>query len=150
MRRLVTTASFLLLLSSSVLAAPIYKWVDAQGVTHFGSEPPSNQTAQSIDTNTFQPKPAEKTAAQIAAEDAQASAKTQADIERKVRQQVAAEEAELKKYCEDMRYNLAQLENNPRVLAEVNGTPTRLTEEQRQARITEIKQAISERCATIK
>ncbi|HHX34344.1 MAG TPA: DUF4124 domain-containing protein [Gammaproteobacteria bacterium] len=150
MRRLVTTASLLLLFSSSVLAAPIFKWVDAQGITHFGSEPPVNQKVESINTKTFQPQLPEKSAAQIAAEEAKQSSKTQAEIDREVRKKIAEEETALKKYCSDIRYNLAQLENNPRVLADVDGTPTRLSEEERQARITEIKQAINERCATIK
>lgn len=149
MRRLITTASLLLLFSSALPAAPVYKWVDAQGVTHFSAEPPVNQKSESINTNSFQPKVAEKTAAQIAAEETQASAKTQAEIDSEVRKKVAKEEAALKKYCSEIRHNLAQLNNNPRVLAEIDGKPTRLSEEDRQARITEIKQAITERCTTV-
>lgn len=149
MRRIITTASLLMLFSSALLAAPVYKWVDAQGVTHFSAEPPANQSAERISTKTFQPKVPEKTTAQLEAEQAQSSAKTQAEIDREVRKTVAAEEAELKKYCTDIRYNLAQLQNNPRVLTEVDGKMTRLKEEERQARITEIKQKITERCATI-
>lgn len=150
MRRVLTTASLLLLFSSTLLAAPVYKWVDAKGVTHFGAEPPANQKAQSINTNSFQPKVPEKTAEQVAAEKAQASAKTQSEIDREVRKEVAEEEKALKEYCSKIRNNLAQLENNPRVLAEVDGKPTRLTEEERQARITEIKKSIDERCTSIK
>ena len=150
MRRAITTASLLLLFSSSLLAAPVYKWVDDRGVTHFSAEPPVNQKAESIKTNSFQPKVPEKTAAQIAAEEAQASARTQAEVDREVRQKVAEEEAALKKYCSEIRHNLAQLESNPRVMAQVDGQPTRLTEEERQARITEIKKSIEERCATVK
>ncbi len=150
MRRVITTASLLLLFSSSLLAAPVYKWVDDRGVTHFSAEPPVNQKSESIKTNSFQPKVPEKTAAQIAAEEAQASARTQAEVDREVRQKVAEEEAALKKYCSEIRHNLAQLESNPRVMAQVDGQPTRLTEEERQARITEIKKSIEERCATVK
>ncbi len=150
MRRVITTASLLLLFSSSLLAAPVYKWVDDRGVTHFSAEPPVNQKAESIKTNSFQPKVPEKTAAQIAAEEAQASARTQAEVDREVRKKVAEEEAALKKYCSEIRHNLAQLESNPRVMAQVDGQPTRLTEEERQARITEIKKSIEERCATVK
>ncbi|MCO2272409.1 DUF4124 domain-containing protein, partial [Pseudomonas aeruginosa] len=36
MRRMILPASLLLALSSFAMAAPIYKWVDAEGVTHFG------------------------------------------------------------------------------------------------------------------
>ncbi len=149
MRRLITTASLLFLFSSLALAAPIYKWVDAQGITHFGSEPPSGKSVERVSTHTFQPPPPEKSAAQLAAEAEQASSKTQEQIDREVRQQVAEEAAALKKYCASVRHNLAQLENNPRVLAEVDGKPTRLSEEERQARIAEMKQAILERCSDI-
>jgi hypothetical protein len=149
MRRLITTASLLLLFSSLALAAPIYKWVDAQGVTHFGSEPPSGQSVESVRTNSFQPPLPEKSAAQLATEAEQASAKTQAQVDSDVRKQVAEETAALKKYCASVRHNLAQLENNPRVLAEIDGKPTRLSEEERQARIKEMQQAITERCTNI-
>lgn len=150
MRRVISTASLLLLFSSALLAAPVYKWVDAQGITHFSAEPPANQKAESLNTNSFQPKVPEKTAAQIATEEAQASAKTQAEVDREVRKKIIEEEAALKKYCNDIRHNLAQLENNPRVMAQVDGKPTRLREEERQARMTEIKNTIKERCAAIK
>lgn len=149
MRRIITTASLLLLLSSLALAAPIYKWVDEQGITHFGSEPPSGHQVERVSTNTFQPPMPEKSAAQLAAEAEQASSKTQAQIDREVRKQVAEEAAALKKYCANVRHNLAQLENNPRVLAEIDGKPTRLNEEERQARIAEMKQVIRERCTNI-
>ena len=149
MRRLITTASLLLLFSSLALAAPIYKWVDAQGITHFGSEPPSGHQVERVSTNTFQPPLPEKSAEQLAAEAEQASSKQQAQIDRDVRKKVAEEAAALKKYCANVRHNLAQLENNPRVLAEVDGKPTRLSEEERQARIKEMKQAILERCSNV-
>ncbi|WP_153606058.1 DUF4124 domain-containing protein, partial [Pseudomonas aeruginosa] len=41
MRRMILPASLLLALSSFAMAAPIYKWVDAEGVTHFGAQPVS-------------------------------------------------------------------------------------------------------------
>lgn len=150
MRCFITTASLLLLLSSSLIAAPIYKWEDAQGVTHFGSEPPANQTAESINRTSSTPKPSQKTAAQVKAEETQTSADIQAEIDREVRKQVAEEEITLRKYCTEVRYNLSQLENNPRVLAEIDGKPTRLSEEERQARIAEMKKIISERCVDVK
>lgn|SRR5690554_183633 len=147
MRLLITAVNILLLLSLPVSAAPIYKWVDEQGVTHFASEPPTDQKAESINKQTFRPTPPPKQAAPSTATSSPNSSKTQAEIDREVRQQVAEETAALKKYCAQVRYNLAQLENNPRVLAEVAGETVRLSEEERQARITELKETIAERCA---
>ncbi|MCO3773978.1 DUF4124 domain-containing protein, partial [Pseudomonas aeruginosa] len=45
MRRMILPASLLLALSSFAMAAPIYKWVDAEGVTHFGAQPPQGAQA---------------------------------------------------------------------------------------------------------
>lgn len=145
----ITVSSISLLLSISAFAAPIYKWVDAQGVTHFASEPPPNQTAESISRSTFQPTAPLNPTLQPALDGTAEDSKTQADIVREVRQQVAEETAALKKYCAETRHNLAQLENNPRVLAEVDGKTIRLSEQERQARITELKETISERCTPI-
>ena len=67
-------------------------------------------------------------------------------IDEKVKKEVAAKEAERKQYCEKMRTNLAQLENNPRLREEVNGEVRRLDENERQKRIAEAKKAIAENC----
>ena len=67
-------------------------------------------------------------------------------IDEKVKKEVAAKEAERKQYCEKMRTNLAQLENNPRLREEVNGEVRRLDEDERQKRIAEAKKAIAENC----
>ncbi|WP_148051299.1 DUF4124 domain-containing protein, partial [Pseudomonas brassicacearum] len=40
MRTLFFTAGLLIALSPLCMAAQIYKWVDAQGVTHFDALPP--------------------------------------------------------------------------------------------------------------
>ncbi|MNF77850.1 hypothetical protein D3C84_600030 [compost metagenome] len=67
-------------------------------------------------------------------------------IDEKVKADVAAQEAERRKYCETIRTNLAQLQNNPRLRAEVDGEMRRLGEEERQSRIKDAEKAISENC----
>jgi hypothetical protein len=64
----------------------------------------------------------------------------------KVKKQVAAEEMRRKDYCDQQRTNLAQLQNNPRVREEVNGEFRRFTEEERQARIAEVKKSLEDTC----
>jgi hypothetical protein len=133
MRRMILTSSLLLALSASAMASQVYKWVDAQGVTHFGAQPPQGQQATTI--NTAVPQTFESIADP-----------EQAAIDEKVKQEVATQEAERKQYCQTVRTNLAQLENNPRVRVEVDGEVRRLNEEERQQRIGEAKQAIAENC----
>jgi len=134
----------LLALCGNVMAAQVYKWVDAQGVTHFGAQPPQGQQVETVNTVTAPAKPAAKP--DTSAPDETGSETDQNSIDRKVKQQVAAQEAERKRYCESMRTNLAQLQNNPRVRVEDNGETRRVTEEERQARIAETRDKIAEHC----
>lgn len=143
MRRMILTSSLLLALSASAMASQVYKWVDAQGVTHFGAQPPQGQQATTINTAAPPPKTAEPAAAPIFESIADPE---QAAIDEKVKQEIATQEAERRKYCQTVRTNLAQLENNPRVRVEVDGEVRRLNEEERQQRISEAKQAIGENC----
>ncbi|MDA7089138.1 DUF4124 domain-containing protein [Pseudomonas sp. SA3-5] len=143
MRRMILTSSLLLALSASVMASQVYKWVDAQGVTHFGAQPPQGQQATTINTAA----PPAKTVESVATPTFERIADPeQAAIDEKVKQEVASQEIERKKYCETVRTSLSQLENNPRVRVEVDGEVRRLNEEERQQRISEAKQAIGKNC----
>ncbi|WP_341961988.1 DUF4124 domain-containing protein [Pseudomonas sp. RC10] len=125
--------------STASQAAQIYKWVDAQGVTHFDAQPPVGQSAQELETQkavTPPPPPPVRTE----------SSQEQQTVDAKVKKQIAAQEAKRKEYCETQRTNLAQLQNNPRVREEVNGEFRRFTEEERQARIAEVKKSIDDTC----
>ncbi|BCD84797.1 hypothetical protein PSm6_12040 [Pseudomonas solani] len=162
MRRIILTGSLLLALSGSVMASQVYKWVDAQGVTHFGAQPPQGQDATSVSTGaaqpkevkpTFenpypvQPKAEEKAATPAPAKPGKASSdEQQKALDEKVKSDVAKQEAERKKYCDTMRTNLAQLQNNPRVRVEENGQLRFLGEEERQAKMAETKKSIDENC----
>ena len=141
MRRSLIASALIVLMSTPVMAAQVYKWVDAQGVTHFGAQPPEGQQATSVNT-TIAPAPAAIPAKlpQVGVDEEQQA------IDEKVKKEVAAKEAERKQYCEKMRTNLAQLENNPRLREEVNGEVRRLGEDERQKRIAEAQKAITENC----
>ncbi|WP_028240363.1 DUF4124 domain-containing protein [Stutzerimonas azotifigens] len=141
MRCRILASTLLLALSTGVSAGQVYRWVDAEGITHFGSQPPEGQVAQPISTvtRTYQP-------GMPVVPDAPAADAEQERIDREVKGQVAAREAELKQYCETLRTNLAQLKNNPRVRVEENGEMRRLGEEERQARIGETEHRIDTDC----
>lgn len=146
MRRMIITSSLLLAMSATAMASQVYKWVDAQGVTHFGAQPPQGQQATSVNTATPPPKPAPVETPKAAPTFESIADPEQAAIDEKVKQDVAAKEVERKKYCEDVRTNLSQLENNPRVRMEVEGEIRRLSEEERQKRIAEAQKAIADNC----
>ena len=142
MRFMFLAGGLVLALCGNVMAAQVYKWVDAQGVTHFGAQPPQGQQVETVNTVTA---PAKSTTmpAPVVEDETEVD---QQSIDRKVKRQVAEQEAERKRYCETMRTNLAQLQNNPRVRVEEKGETRRITEEERQARITETRGKIAENC----
>ncbi|MGY8818817.1 MAG: DUF4124 domain-containing protein [Pseudomonadales bacterium] len=142
MRLTILAGGLLLALSSSIMAGQVYKWVDAEGVTHFGAQPPQGQPAETLNTAVAPSKPAVTESATLE----QSGEPEQRDIDRKVKQQVAEQEAERQRYCTTLRTNLAQLQNNPRVRVEEEGGNRRLNEEERQARIGETKQKIADNC----
>jgi hypothetical protein len=141
MRAMIMNVSLLLLLSTSALAGQIYKWVDAQGVTHFDAQPPAGQNATPIETRTPPPPAAApKGSAPAGTDDKQKAA------DAKVRQEVSEAQQRTDEFCDQARTNLAQLTNNPRVRQEMDGELRRLTEEERQAKITETKASIADSC----
>ncbi len=142
MRFMFLAGGLVLALCGNVMAAQVYKWVDAQGVTHFGAQPPQGQQVETVNTVTA---PAKSTTmpAPVVEDETEVD---QQSIDRKVKRQVAEQEAERKRYCETMRTNLAQLQNNPRVRVEEKGETRRITEEERQAKIAETRGKIAENC----
>ncbi|RRU94250.1 DUF4124 domain-containing protein [Stutzerimonas xanthomarina] len=142
MRFMFLAGGLVLALCGNVMAAQVYKWVDAQGVTHFGAQPPQGQQVETVNTVTA-PAKSTTTPAPVVEDETEVD---QQSIDRKVKRQVAEQEAERKRYCETMRTNLAQLQNNPRVRVEEKGETRRITEEERQARIAETRDKIAENC----
>ena len=142
MRTLAVTAALLWVMTPTAQAGQIYKWVDAQGVTHFDAQPPAGKAATAVDTvKTVTPPPpaAPKAAAGGAAQ--------QKALDNQVKRQVAEQEDKIEKFCTGARTNLAQLKNNPRIRQEVDGELKRLNEDERQQKITETQQMIDEHCS---
>jgi hypothetical protein len=141
MRRVIFLALVALAIGNTSQAAQIYKWVDAQGVTHFDAQPPAGQASQEI--NVAKPPPAPAPATPAIDTDAQSQ---QRAIDAQVKKQVAADEARRIESCTSLRTNLAKLQNNPRVREQFEGGLRRLSEDERQARIVETQKAIKDIC----
>ncbi|AZD50805.1 DUF4124 domain-containing protein [Pseudomonas chlororaphis] len=139
MRTFAMTAGLLLAITLPCQAGQIYKWVDAQGVTHFDAQPPQG-VASTVITLPKNPQgvprmpPPDKPDTQQQVMDNQA------------KQQLARQEAERKRFCTQARASLAQLQNNPCLSENTEEGTRRLTEEQRQQRIVETQKAIDNHC----
>lgn len=146
MRRLIVTGSLLIALTSPAIAGQIYQWTDSAGQTHFGSQPPQGVQSTQVSTSSSKPKTPPPAPAPAAANSEATVEDPQKAIDAKVKQDVAKQQAELKKYCETLRTNLSQLENNPRISIEENGESRRLTEKERQTQMAEAQKSIKENC----
>ncbi|QEY73597.1 DUF4124 domain-containing protein [Pseudomonas denitrificans (nom. rej.)] len=149
MRRTIFLGSLLLVLAPTVMAAQVYKWVDAQGITHFGAQPPEGTDAATVNTNTAPPKASSNFPPPAAAKPVlpPSADEKQKAADEKVRQEVAQQEAERVQQCERLRADVAQLKNNPRVrVDDGNGDLRRITEEERQGRIAASEKSIRENC----
>ena len=139
MRTFFLAASLLIGICPVSMAAQIYKWVDEQGVTHFDAQPPQGREAATVVTpSSSAGKPATLPRSNAIGD--------QQAIDKTVKKQVAEQQAQLKVFCEQARTNLAQLQNNPRLREDVDGEMRRLTDEQRQERISESQRQIAENC----
>ncbi|MBN6716774.1 DUF4124 domain-containing protein [Pseudomonas capsici] len=138
MRWMILAAALSMAVSTTSQAAQIYKWVDAQGVTHFDAQPPAGQQVEEINVQKPPPAPTASTASEP---DPQ-----QQEIDARVRKQVRAQEAKMADNCEVLRTNLAQLQNNPRVREQTEGGTKRLTDDERKARVAETQRTIAEYC----
>ncbi|MGY4819364.1 DUF4124 domain-containing protein [Pseudomonas chlororaphis subsp. piscium] len=139
MRTFAMTAGLLLAMSLPCQAGQIYRWVDAQGVTHFDAQPPQSVTSTTISLPK-NPKGAPRTPLPDKPDNQQQVMDNQA------KQQLARQEAERRRFCTLARASLAQLQNNPRLSENIEGGVRRLTEEQRQQRIVETQKAIDNHC----
>jgi len=142
MHRTIAAALVMLALNTTSQAASIYKWVDAQGVTHFDAQPPAGQQTQQIDIKTPTGASSSGSSSQVKG-DVQSEQRT---IDADVKKKVAQDEARRSEDCKILRTNLAQLQNNPRVREQVEGGLKRLNEDERKARAAETETAIKENC----
>lgn len=143
----IRTASILALalFFTSAAEARMYRWVDDNGMTVYSQSPPPSGEATEIKVNTSTAAPSQKPAtdsspkAETAAPEKKAAGPTQAEIDESNR--IKAEN------CKAATSNLKLYENLGNKLVKTpDGLYKRLTEEERQQKIQESKDVMSEFC----
>ncbi|KUJ79633.1 DUF4124 domain-containing protein [Microbulbifer flavimaris] len=149
-----------LTLTLAAHADGIYKWVDENGVVHFGSQPPQKEKQVEVVRKPKSERYRQWESEQMAT---QAAVKSEAGSEDKAEQQAAEaapnqQESEVKQLtkaemavraqrCRLARTNLESLTTHSRVREiGTDGKQRVLPEEERQARIARAKQIIQENC----
>ena len=123
----------------------VYKWTDDQGNVHYGQVPPTDSNAQSVRTKAHQP---DSESQQRLTEQLEAFEERQLEREAQKQATLKAEEEQAIKdrNCLAAKNNLKILQGNPRSLVKVGDSFQRLSEEQRQAKISEAKQTVEKFC----
>ncbi|MGI0118916.1 DUF4124 domain-containing protein [Zooshikella sp. RANM57] len=129
-------------------ADTFYKWVDDQGVTHYGTRPPEGSNAESVNTHAQKPGNQEKATKQLEETKAEQAYQTKEEKEEeRFQKDLTAAKQERKKQCEEARQNKVQLTLKSRVKMKMeDGSVKMLSEEERQEQIKQADEAIKEFC----
>jgi hypothetical protein len=146
---IVTVSTVIFFSSAAVLAEKIYKWTDAEGNVHYGSEKPADAAAEKMKVDTS------KTGVDRGA-DALDDLKQQVDDEaEKIKEEgIPAQPPvpslpmkEVKKRCQNAKQDLATIQARGQLRErDANGEISYVTEEDKQRRIKAAKQQIKEYC----
>ena len=163
MRTLIATLTLGLSLAASVQADGIYKWVDENGVVHFGSQPPQEKQVEVVKapkSERFKQWQQEQSALVAQGKMATAAKADQNNIateskpalqrdERDDTQQDLnqAETAARAQRCSSAQQRLQELESHARVReVDASGNYRVLPEEERQQRIQQTRQILQTSC----
>lgn len=130
-------------------AADVYQWQDENGVTHYGQTPPPDVDAKQMTVPAPPPADPEKAQQKIdtlIAKQREAAAEAE---QREEKQREAQARADIRaENCKIAQRNLEQYQNNPgRRFQNADGEVTRPTEEERQEKISELKQQTEQFCS---
>lgn len=135
-------ALLLVVSAGSPVKAEIYKWKDKDGVQHYSEQPPAGSKYEQVKPSYAPaPAPAPATTAQ-GSQDKVASERTQQEQRHK------EEAAKIRQQnCTTVQQRLSDLESASRItFREPDGTTKLLSEDERQAKITETKGLIKQYC----
>ncbi|MCL1059545.1 DUF4124 domain-containing protein [Shewanella gelidimarina] len=135
---------FASLFSTHSYASEIYTWVDEQGVTHFSQEPPEQKEAKKIYSEDIQPAKIGSVAPTVSAP----LVKVPTELEKSALAIKKSDKAQAKTICESAKHSLNVLSSHSKLNRKSadTGKTIAMTEEQRQAAITEQKERVSLFC----
>lgn len=112
--------SALLILASASSAAKFYKWVDDNGVTHYGANPPQGVVAKEVNTRANASSDQDRAIEALEAKRDQAAKEREkaAKAAEEARREKTEPEAVQQERCEQYRKNLDILLNKPTVRQE--------------------------------
>ena len=147
---IISIGTFTMWAPQSVAQEKIYRWVDDNGVVHFGDRLPEQADVEMISIPQSQPQPSVGSAPvnQEETQDPKPNIAQQLRDERaEARREKEAEAKVTAKSCEKAREVVSQLEPSPRVnVTHEDGTVTRMDDNDRLETLGKAKTFIAENC----
>ncbi|MGH8502812.1 MAG: DUF4124 domain-containing protein [Gammaproteobacteria bacterium] len=146
MTRIAAAAALLICLSAANAQTAVYKWTDAEGQVHYSQTPPEGVDATLIELGAPPPsagRPDERLQERIEGFEQRRQAREASQIEqaeKKTADKIRAEN------CRRARDHLAAIESHGQVSLREGDSYRRLTEEERQAEISQAQGHIKEFC----
>lgn len=141
----------LIVCSLALTSAPLYadttihKWVDSNGVTHFGSEPPKNTKSVEVEPRVYAPSTPAVAADKTTESKAEDKPKEPATEQPKEMLTISPEA--IAAQCQNAQQRLQQLEANPRLMTRTaDGQMQRVPEEERQKMMDDERARIKDNC----
>jgi len=139
----------LLALADTATAETIYKWVDDQGITHYGDEPPSGTDAQRIEASE-EPSSSETERAQQQLEtttERLEERRRERLEERRAAQREQRKREQREKRCQELRQALRNVKRNRNLIKpDGEGGYEAMTEQERQKRVAERRKRLKKQC----
>jgi hypothetical protein len=142
--------SILVLSATDAIAEDeIYRWVDENGVVHFGDRPGGQAGVEKVDIPESQINSAQPASAAASGDTSQppSRAQQQRDERAVTRKEAAEKQKELEAGCTQRRQLVTQLEPSTRVMVTYeDGTVIRMDDNDRLEKLNEAKSYIAENC----
>lgn len=142
MKPIITILAAIMLASSPAVASTFYRWVDDNGVTHYGERPPEGHSSEAVRTWGAASSDQERA---LEALEARRTSRANEDQHAEDQQAAPAVPRPSAEYCQQHRRNLEVLTQRPivRRTDPETGEQVTLDAEQRDAMIAETRQALA-------
>lgn len=135
--------------ADAIATDEIYRWVDENGVVHFGDRPDGQAGVEKVEVQENQNSNTPTASAPAATDASQepSYAQQRRDERAKKHEEAAEKEQAIAAGCEQRRQLVAQLEPSTRVMVRLeDGTVTRMDDNKRLETLAEAKAYIAENC----
>lgn len=135
-------------LSAPVFADEVYKWVDEEGVTHYGERAPADKDYSMVKTYGEVPSDAEEAKQRLEQQRTEKKTAQEKSVDYAEQKKIADEQAKVRaENCKGAKNNLKAIQENARVrILGEDGEFRYLSEDERQEKLIEAKTMISENC----